>query len=240
MRLTSVTKRFGAQAALLDVNLEVQRGEIFGVIGESGAGKSTLLNLLTAELAADAGEVEVLGERLSSLNRSALRALRQRIGVLFQDVHLLSNLTIEGNIGLPLRIAGKGNHRQSIAEMLSFVGLSGYASRFPAQLSGGQQQRVGIARALVSRPALLLCDEPTSALDSSTAAGILRLLADARARFGATVIIVTHDLEAVRAICDRVALFEGGVLRQVLHVKKRPSSTDQSYLERAREVLEGE
>lgn len=238
--MASVTKRFGAQAALLDVDLDVRRGEIFGVVGESGAGKSTLLNLLTAELTADEGRLEVLGEPLTELNRSALRALRRRIGVLFQDVHLLSNLTVEENIGLPLRIAGEKGHRQPIEEMLSFVGLSGYASRFPAQLSGGQKQRVGIARALVSRPALLLCDEPTSALDSSTAGGILRLLADARTSLGTTVIVVTHDLDAVRAICDRVALFEGGVLRQVLTVKNRLRHTHQSYLERAREVLEGE
>lgn len=243
--LSEATKSYGADDALRRVSLAVEPGEIFGVIGESGAGKSTLLRLITGETPPTHGEVRVLGESVPDLSRAGLRQLRRSIGVVFQGVHLLHNRTVAENVLLPLQIERAGPRGRSrrqedsrrVAEMLAFVGLDGHAARFPAQLSGGQQQRVAIARALVGRPDLLLCDEPTSSLDATTADGVLGVLADARDRLGTTVVVVTHDLEVVRAICDRVALFERGELRETLTVDAVRVAADESYLDRARRAL---
>lgn len=238
-----VTKRYpgSGHPALEDVDLRVEQGEIFGIIGESGAGKSTLLNLLIGATLPTHGTVRVLGESVSALDAASLRALRRHMGVVFQGVHLLGNLTVLANVALPLQLA-PGRRRRAAdeaaaREMLSFVGLADHANRYPAQLSGGQRQRVGIARALVTRPRLLLCDEPTSSLDAVTTDAVLDLLRDARDRLAATVIVVTHDLEVVRAVCDRVALFEHGVLRDVLPVTNRPAAEHGTYLERAKRML---
>ncbi|MFS0867580.1 ATP-binding cassette domain-containing protein [Microbacterium sp. 179-B 1A2 NHS] len=228
--------------ALSDVDLTVRPGEILGVIGESGAGKSTLLGLLTGEVAATTGTVEVLGERVSGLDRSGRRTLRRQIGVVFQGVHLLGNRTVRQNVAVPLRLrpgrrSDRAAHAAAVDEMLRFVGLTERADAYPAQLSGGQRQRVGIARALVTRPRLLVCDEPTSSLDATTTEGVLDLLRDARDRLGTTVVVVTHDLAVVRAVCDRVALFEEGVLRETLTVGPPADGERGSYLERARREL---
>ncbi|MET0297682.1 MAG: ATP-binding cassette domain-containing protein [Microbacterium sp.] len=228
------------------VDLRIDRGEIFGVIGESGAGKTTLLTLLTGSETPDVGTVRVLGRSVGELDGPALREFRRDIGVVFQGVHLMSNITVLENVLLPLAIGRRGRasadvrraERAAAVEMLEFVGLGDHAGRFPAELSGGQQQRVGIARALVGRPALILCDEPTSSLDATTTDEVLGVLADARRRLGTTVVVVTHDLEVVRAICDRVALFQRGVLEDVLTVDARGVGDDGSYLDRVRKALE--
>lgn len=238
-----VTKRYGRSGppALDEVDLRVQRGEIFGIIGESGAGKTTLLNLMIGATRPTTGTVRVLDQSVAALDAGGLRALRRDLGVMFQGVHLLSNRTVLANVALPLTLAARrGGPRADAAaarEMLRFVGLADHAERYPAQLSGGQRQRVGIARALVAHPRLLLCDEPTSSLDAVTTDAVLDLLRDARDRLSATVIVVTHDLEVVRAVCDRVALFEHGVLRDVLTVTRRPAPASGTYLERARRML---
>lgn len=220
------------------VDLTVRAGEILGVIGESGAGKSTLLNLLTGETTATAGAVSVLGQDVAALDRAALRVLRREIGVVFQGVHLLANRTVRQNVSAPLALRPRRERdTAAVDEVLRFVGLDHRADAFPAQLSGGQRQRVGIARALVTRPRLLLCDEPTSALDAATAGEVLDLIRDARDRFGATVLIVTHDLDVVRAVCDRVALFDGGALADVLPVRRTERIEPETYLDRARREL---
>ncbi|WP_405372777.1 MULTISPECIES: ATP-binding cassette domain-containing protein [unclassified Microbacterium] len=232
----------GGVRALSEVSLSVRDREILGIIGESGAGKSTLLSVLTGEVPPTAGAVEVLGMPVASLGRRGIRSLRRRIGVVFQGVHLLANRTVRQNVAVPLRLVGGSRadrraQRIAVDEVLSFVGLAERADAYPAQLSGGQRQRVGIARALVTRPSLLICDEPTSALDATTAAGVLNLLRDARDRFGTTVLIVTHDLDVVRAVCDRVALFDDGKLQDVLPVTPASPEDRGSYLERARREL---
>ncbi|MDN3494451.1 ATP-binding cassette domain-containing protein [Planococcus sp. APC 4015] len=247
VELAGVAKRYaqGAVTALEDVDLQIMPGEIFGVIGESGAGKTTLLDILTASEAPSAGSVTVLGRSLAGLEGKALRDFRRRIGVVFQGVHLLSNRTVLDNVLLPLELGRSGRataarrraERDRAHEMLEFVGLAETSERFPAQLSGGQQQRVGIARALAGRPDLILCDEPTSSLDATTSDEVLRVLVDARDRLGTTVVVVTHDLEVVRAICDRVALFERGALRDVIAVRARGLDRSDSYLDRARKEL---
>jgi D-methionine transport system ATP-binding protein len=231
----------GGRTALSDVTLRVDEGEIFGVVGESGAGKSTLLDLLTGTLRPSSGEVRVLGRDVPMLRPDALRAFRRELGVVFQSVPLLANRTVRQNVALPLRLRGRGRlpaeAHSSVDDMLRFVGLADRAHAFPAELSGGQRQRVGIARALVTRPRLLVCDEPTSSLDATTTDGVLELLRDARDRLGATVVVVTHDLEVVRAVCDRVALFERGLLRETIAVNRRGAPAGGSYRDRVRRVL---
>ncbi len=247
VELIGVSKRYtdSAPPALDAVDLRIDHGEIFGVIGESGAGKTTLLDLLTGSRSPSSGTVQALGRSIGALEGRELRDFRRRIGVVFQGVHLLSNRTVLENVRLPLELAREGRsgaarlraEREAAREMLDFVGLADRADRFPAQLSGGQQQRVGIARALVTGPELLLCDEPTSSLDATTADEVLRVLVDVRERLRTTVVVVTHDLDVVRAICDRVALFERGRLQDVIAVRARGLGEGGSYLDRARKAL---
>lgn len=234
----------GGTRALRSVDLDVTSGEIFGVIGESGAGKSTLLGLLTGEVPPTAGSVEVLGVDPSGASPAALLGLRRRVGVVFQGVHLLANRTVAQNVAVPLALGpsprgrdAREDHRRRVDEALEFVGLASRSGAYPTELSGGQRQRVGIARALVSRPELLLCDEPTSSLDATTTDGVLALLREARDRFGTTVVVVTHDLGVVRRVCDRVALFESGALRDILVVDRSQPGPTGSYLDRARREL---
>ena len=219
------------------MSLTIPRGEIFGVLGESGAGKSTLLELMGCLDHPTEGTVVVDGVDPATLRGRHLNRLRHRIGTVFQGFNLLSNLTVRKNIELPLRV----QHRRDpehVSSLLSFVGLEHKADRFPAQLSGGERQRVAIARALVIRPAVLLCDEPTSALDTRTTADILRLLERARDELGATIVVVTHELEVVRAICSRAAVFERGNLREILEVTAGHDAFEGSYLEHARRTLQ--
>lgn len=251
-----VSKRFRPDAderpALDDVTLSIRTGEIFGVIGESGAGKSTLLELINGLTGPTEGDVLVHGARVSRLDRAALRALRRDIGVVFQGVHLLSNSTVRDNVRLPLRLAERNGtrsgkrgeksmtaaqQRDAVDEILSFVGLSHRAGHFPAQLSGGERQRVGLARALVSKPPLLLCDEPTSSLDASTTADVLRVLADARDQLGTTIVVITHDLDVVKAICDRAALLEKGRLRELFGIDAAGPRSLPSYYEQVKREL---
>ncbi|MGM1030146.1 MAG: methionine ABC transporter ATP-binding protein [Actinomycetota bacterium] len=235
--LEHVTVAYGAAKALDDVSLEIEHGEILGVIGESGAGKSTLLALLDAAQHPTDGTVRVLGTDPSGLRGREIRDLRRRIGMVFQGFNLLSNRTVRQNVALPLKLQ-RADDAQHVASLLDYVGLADRADHYPAQLSGGQQQRVAIARALVTRPGLLLADEPTSALDTRTTEGILGLLADARRDFGTTVVLVTHELEAVGAICDRVAVLERGVLQRVFPVVRTDYAREHaSYLAHAERVL---
>ncbi|PKI91254.1 metal ABC transporter ATP-binding protein [Actinomycetales bacterium SN12] len=243
-----VTKRFrpdtDERPALDDVTLSIRPGEIFGIIGESGAGKSTLLELINGLTHPTAGDVLVRGASVADLDRSGLRALRRDIGVVFQGVHLLSNSTVRDNVRLPLHLAERSEkrltgpqQRDAVDEILSFVGLSHRADHFPAQLSGGERQRVGLARALVSKPPLLLCDEPTSSLDASTTADVLRVLADARDKLGTTVVVITHDLDVVKAVCDRAALLEKGRLREVFDIDAAGPRSLPSYYEQVKREL---
>ncbi|MET4100553.1 D-methionine transport system ATP-binding protein [Agrococcus sp. UYP10] len=235
--LEHVTVSYGTTRALGDVTLDIASGEIIGVIGESGAGKSTLLRLLDAVEHPSEGSIRLLGTDPAALATRELRALRRRIGMVFQGFNLLSNRTVRQNVALPLKLQ-RTNDPALVDSLLDYVGLADRAHRYPAQLSGGQQQRVAIARALVTRPGLLLADEPTSALDTRTTEGILQLLADARRDFNTTVVLVTHELEAVGAICDRVAVLEQGALRSVFPVARTDYGREHaSYLEHAQRVL---
>jgi D-methionine transport system ATP-binding protein len=198
--------------ALAGINLAVARGMIQGVIGFSGAGKSTLLRCISGIEKPDEGRVIVAGTDLAHLEGEALRKARRQIGVVFQHLNLLQSRTVAGNVALGLEMAGQPKEaiKQRVAELLAWFGLEDKATQYPAQLSGGQRQRVAIARALAMQPALLLTDEPTSALDNETTTSVLNLLRRVRDEFHVTIVLITHDLESVRAICDRVAVLEAG------------------------------
>ncbi|WP_456267448.1 methionine ABC transporter ATP-binding protein [Kushneria sp. AK178] len=218
IRLENVTRVYGqgarAVTALKDVNLEVAPGSITGVIGVSGAGKSTLIRCVNLLERPTRGRVFVAGQELTALNKDALRKARHGIGMIFQHFNLLESRTVRGNIGLPLELIGtpRRDIDQRIDELLALTGLDERASAYPAALSGGQKQRVAIARALASNPKALLCDEATSALDPQTTSSILALLRDINQRLGLTILLITHEMEVVRTICDQVALISGGAL----------------------------
>ena len=202
----------GPAAALRDVTLNVRRGEVFGIIGRSGAGKSTLLRLVNGLERPTSGRVRVQGVDVGALDENGLVALRRRTGMVFQHFNLLSAKTVAENVALPLKIAGvpKAERARKVAALLELVGLSAKHDAYPASLSGGQKQRVGIARALVHDPEVLLCDEATSALDPETTQSILALLADINRRLGLTIVLITHEMEVIRAVCDTVAVIEQG------------------------------
>ncbi len=203
----------GADVVALDgIDLAVPKGAIHGIVGRSGAGKSTLIRCLTVLERPTSGTVSVDGEVLSDLPESRLRTARRRIGMVFQHVNLLDSRTIAANVAYPLEVAGmpRAERAARVAQLLELVGLGDRGDAFPAQLSGGQKQRVGIARALATEPAVLLCDEPTSALDSATTRQILALIRDLRDRLGITVLLITHEMAVVREICDSVTLLEHG------------------------------
>ncbi len=198
--------------ALDDVSLAVPRGAVFGVIGRSGAGKSTLLRLLNGLERPSAGSVQVDGIDLDTLDQRGLRALRRRVGMIFQSFGLLANRTVAANVALPLELAGvaRAERDARVAALLDRVGLADKAASYPALLSGGQRQRVGIARALATRPDVLLCDEATSALDPETTRAVLTLLGDLNRELGLTIVLITHEMAVVRAVCSHIAVLDRG------------------------------
>lgn len=212
--LESVGRRFGESWALDDVSLSIPPGRIQAVIGRSGAGKSTLFRCLATLDRPDRGRILLDGVDLTGLQDAALRAARRRIGTVFQQLHLLPSRTAFANAALPLELAhvSAAEIAQRVDELLGWVGLREHRDRHPRALSGGERQRVAIARALATSPRLLLCDEPTSALDPETTDVVLDLLQRARSELGVTVVLISHDLGAVRRIADRVAVLEAGRL----------------------------
>nr|WP_213483619.1 ATP-binding cassette domain-containing protein [Thermobacillus xylanilyticus] len=214
--LDNLCKSYGsgkhAVTVIDHVSMEVTKGEIFGIIGQSGAGKSTLLRCVNLLARPDSGSVTVGGVELTRLNTRELQAQRRKIGMIFQHFNLLSTLTARDNVAFPLRLEGLSRQeiRRRADELLEMVGMSAHADKYPAQLSGGQKQRIGIARALAGRPDVLLCDEATSALDQETTRSVLALLQDINRKLGVTILLVTHEIEVVRAICDRVAVMQRG------------------------------
>ncbi|MFN3987888.1 MAG: methionine ABC transporter ATP-binding protein [Rhodocyclaceae bacterium] len=200
--------------ALLPTDLRIARGEVFGLIGHSGAGKSTLLRLINRLENPSGGRIVVDGEDVTALDAAGLRAFRRRVGMIFQHFNLLSSKTVADNIGLPLRFGGVPRREvaRRVDALLARVGLEAHANKYPAQLSGGQKQRVGIARALATEPKILLCDEATSALDPQTTGQVLQLLADINRELGLTIVLITHEMDVIRRVCDRVAVMDGGAI----------------------------
>ncbi|HVK90664.1 MAG TPA: ATP-binding cassette domain-containing protein [Mycoplana sp.] len=212
VRLSGVRRYFGQTPAIDGVSLTVRKGEILGLIGRSGAGKSTLIRCLNGLERPDSGSIQIEGREITKLSEEELQPVRRRIGMIFQHFNLLSRKTVEENVALPLKIEGwtKEKRLARAAELIDLVGLAGKAKSYPSALSGGQKQRVGIARALAASPALLLSDEATSALDPETTASILELLKDINTRLGLTILLITHEMEVIRTIADRVAVIDAG------------------------------
>ncbi|MBU5594336.1 ATP-binding cassette domain-containing protein [Amphibacillus sp. MSJ-3] len=198
--------------AVQDVSLQVNQGDIFGVIGFSGAGKSTLLRLVNQLEYPTKGSIYIRDTDISKLSARELRKQRSQIGMVFQNFNLLTSRNVFGNIAYPLKVAGykKQAIKERVNELLTFVGLTDKANDYPEQLSGGQKQRVGIARALASSPEILICDEATSALDPETTEDILRLLKKVNRELGVTILLITHEMRVIQSICDKVAVMENG------------------------------
>ncbi|RDS80313.1 methionine ABC transporter ATP-binding protein [Dyella psychrodurans] len=199
--------------ALEPFSLDIADGDVFGIIGHSGAGKSTLIRLINLLERPSGGRIVIGDTDMTALPEPELRAARQRIGMIFQHFNLLASQTVAENVAFPLRIAGEKDQtaiRSRVNELLHRVGLSDHANKYPSQLSGGQKQRVGIARALANRPSILLCDEATSALDPQTTASVLDLLAEINRELKLTIVLITHEMDVVRRVCDRVAVLDAG------------------------------
>jgi len=216
IRLNNLTKVYTKSKneviALKNINLEVNKGSIHGIIGLSGAGKSSLIRCMNRLEEPTSGEVWINGVNLTTLNSKALRSARKRIGMIFQGFNLLLSKTVFDNIAFPLRLAkiSEAEIKKRVISLLELVELSDKSNAYPSQLSGGQKQRVGIARALASEPDVLLCDEATSALDPKTTKQILTLLRDINASLGITMVVVTHEMDVIKEICNYVTILEGG------------------------------
>lgn len=215
--------------ALNDIDLKVNKGEIYGVIGFSGAGKSTLIRCVNHLERPTAGKMIVDGHDLSTLTVKEIREVKKNIGMIFQHFNLLNSKTVYANVAMPLILnkMPKDEIKQRVYELLEFVGLSDKANVHPEQLSGGQKQRVGIARALATKPSILLCDEATSALDPQTTSSILELLRKINKEYNITILMITHEMSVIREICDRVAVMEAGEIIEegtVFDVFSRPKS----------------
>lgn len=198
--------------AVDSVNLHIAKGEIFGMVGTSGAGKSTLLRTINLLQKPTSGNVVIDGETITEYVGQELRAIRQRIGMIFQHFNLIHTKTVFNNVAFPMVIAGASKEAiiQRVPELLDLVGLADKQYSYPSQLSGGQKQRVGIARALANSPKILLCDEPTSALDLETTNAILTLLKDINKKMGITTILITHEMDVIKKICTKVAVMHQG------------------------------
>ena len=216
IRIDKVNKFYQGQAqaihALKDISLEVPTGKILGIIGKSGAGKSSLLRIINGLESISDGHVYIDDNNVAALSQAQLRQLRQGIGMIFQHFNLLSSKTVQDNVALPLKVAkvSQADINKRVAQVLEMVGLSDKALMYPSQLSGGQKQRVGIARALVNEPKILLCDEATSALDPESTQLILQLLKQINKKLGITIVLITHEMQVIREICDQVVVIEKG------------------------------
>lgn len=218
IELRNVSKVYdGTVAAVRDVSLHIEQGEIFGMIGVSGAGKSTFLRCINLLECPTAGQVWVDGVEMTKLKEKELRVARQKIGMIFQHFNILSSRTVAENIEFPLEIVGvpKTIRKKRVEELLDLVGLTERAHHYPSQLSGGQKQRVGIARALANEPRVLLCDEATSALDPMTTRSVLQLIYEIRARLGLTVVLITHEMDVIQQICDRMGVMDQGEILEM-------------------------
>lgn len=216
IELRQVEKAFpgkkGTIHAVNGINLTVEKQDVYGIVGYSGAGKSTLVRLLNGLETPTSGVIDIKGQDVTKLAGKQLRDFRKKVGMIFQHFNLLWSRTVVENIELPLELAGveKNKRREKATQLLKLVGLDGRGDAYPNQLSGGQKQRVGIARALANDPDILLCDEATSALDPQTTEEVLELLADINHKLGLTIVLITHEMNVIRKICNKVAVMETG------------------------------
>ena len=221
IQIQHLSKNFGGGPdevrALTDISLDIRQGEIFGIIGLSGAGKSTLVRCMNLLERPTSGKVIVDGKDMTAFSEKELRLQRRKMTMIFQSFNLLMQRTCLKNVCFPMEIAGvsRSQAEKRARELLDIVGLADKAGAYPSQLSGGQKQRVAVARALATDPKVLLCDEATSALDPTTTVSILELLKDLNAKLGVTVVVITHQMSVIEAICSRVAILDGGSVAEL-------------------------
>ncbi|WP_207942100.1 D-methionine transport system ATP-binding protein [Enterococcus sp. DIV2402] len=236
-RLEQVSKRYQDTTALQDISFSVGQGEIIGVVGKSGSGKSTLLRLLNLLETPSQGKLFLADKDVSKLSKKAIQQQKQKIGMVFQQYNLLNNLTVKENVALPLKLIGKKDEAK-VVELLSFVGISHKADSYPVQLSGGEKQRVALARALTRNPDVLLCDEATSSLDEENTDDVIRLLQRIHEEFPVTIFFVSHELDTVKKLCERVLVMEDSHLLGI--VDNQPTQlgkNDTPYLEKVKRRL---
>ncbi|AGF58849.1 D-methionine transport system ATP-binding protein [Clostridium saccharoperbutylacetonicum] len=215
IEIKNVVKNYGQTQVIKDVTLDIKEGEIYGIIGHSGAGKSTLLRCINGLESYDGGSVNVMGKEVSSLEGKSLREFRKDLGMIFQNFNLMQRKNVFDNVALPLEVWGysKNEIMDKVSRLLDLVGLKDKKDSKPSELSGGQKQRVAIARALALDPKILLCDEATSALDPKITKDILALLSKINKELGITIVVVTHQMEVIKEICEKVALLDGGKIK---------------------------
>jgi len=215
IEIKNVIKSFGETQVIKDVSISIKKGEIYGIIGHSGAGKSTLLRCINGLEEYNGGSVNVMGKEVSSLTGKSLREFRKDLGMIFQNFNLMKRKNVFDNVALPLEVWGynKSEIKDKVSKLLKLVGLEEKRLSKPSELSGGQKQRVAVARALALDPKILLCDEATSALDPKITKDILALLSKINRELGITIVIVTHQMEVIKEICERVTLLDGGIVK---------------------------
>ena len=220
IRLINLTKSFQTQKGIIQVlksiNLEINKGDIYGIIGFSGAGKSTLVRCINRLETPDQGQIFIGDKNITLLSKKELNEERKKIGMIFQTFNLFDSKTVFQNIEYPLKSSLKNGveRKERVSELIDLVGLTEKSHDYPAQLSGGQKQRVGIARALANNPDVLLCDEATSALDPQTTIAILDLLIDIKEKFGLTIVMISHEVEVIKYACNNVAIIENGIIEE--------------------------
>ena len=245
IELIDIVKTFNTKKsqikAVRGVNLSINDGEIFGIIGYSGAGKSTLIRIINQLEKQTSGQVIIDDQDISKLDHKELLKSRQKIGMIFQHFNLLWSRTVAQNIEFPLEIAQveKNIRQEKVKELIKMVGLEGRENAYPSELSGGQKQRVGIARALANDPKILLCDEATSALDPETTDAILQLLAKINKELNITIVMITHQMEVVQKICNRLAVMDDGKIVEQGLVKDIFASPQNSTTKRFIQTING-
>lgn len=236
IQIKQVSKFFQTQegqfTAVNNVNLNIEQGDIYGIIGFSGAGKSTLVRMINLLERPDQGDITIHDQSILSLSQKALLERRKKIGMIFQHFNLLTNRTALENVELPLEFAGvkKAERRERALKALEIVELLDKQNSFPTKLSGGQKQRVAIARAIVTQPEILLCDEPTSAVDPQTKESILAYLQKVNQQLSITIVIVSHEMQLISAICNRVAVMEQGEVVEEFDLTKPVTKTPKSMI----------
>ncbi|APM38042.1 methionine ABC transporter ATP-binding protein [Clostridium kluyveri] len=215
ININNVGKSFDNKVVIKNINLNIKKGEIFGIVGQSGAGKSTLLRCLNGLETYDTGSIKIMDKEVKDLKGKEIRVFRKNLGMIFQNFNLLNRKNVYDNISLPLEVWGydKKKIKTRVEELLKLVALRDKAKSMPRQLSGGQKQRVAIARALALNPSILLCDEATSALDPNTTQSILELLKKINKEFELTIVVVTHQMEVIKEICNKVAIIDSGEIK---------------------------
>ncbi len=239
IELREVEKSFQDVRAVQPLSLTITKGQIHGIVGTSGAGKSTLIRMMNLLEKPDKGSVRVGDKMLTSLSEQALRKARQSIGMVFQQFQLVLNRTVAENVAMPLELVGlpKKERKKRVAECLQFVGLSDKERAYPSQLSGGQKQRVAIARALANNPSVLLCDEPTSSLDPKTTIEVLQVLLHIQKTLDVTIVIVTHEMDVVKSICDHVSIMKDGKLIDSFQIQPQGiQANEDHYIEDLRKI----